>query len=94
VAAYGKRIPCRKCGGRGVVRQGGIYASRHDTEACGACGMAGALEGGRLDPLRLSVLADCLEEAGADAVLVAHLRGPGRHVRGCWAVDAVLGRLR
>jgi hypothetical protein len=41
----------------------------------------------------LPVLADALEEAGcADPQLLGHLRGPGPHVRGCWAVDALLGR--
>lgn len=47
---------------------------------------------GTLDPDRLGILADALEEAGADAELVNHLRGPGPHVRGCWAVDALTGR--
>jgi hypothetical protein len=48
---------------------------------------------GHLDITRLAVLADALEEAGcADADLLAHLRGPGPHVRGCWALDAVLGK--
>jgi hypothetical protein len=38
-------------------------------------------------------LADALEEAGCDqSGLVRHLRGPGPHVPGCWAVDALLGR--
>ncbi len=42
---------------------------------------------------RLPVLADALEDAGCDSEpLLAHLRGPGPHVRGCWAVDAVLGK--
>jgi hypothetical protein len=42
---------------------------------------------------RLPILADALEDAGCDAVeLLAHLRGPGPHVRGCWAVDLVLGK--
>jgi hypothetical protein len=51
------------------------------------------LPSGHLDPARLSVLADALEEAGcADADLLAHLRGPGPHVRGCWAVDLLLGQ--
>jgi hypothetical protein len=41
----------------------------------------------------LPILADTLEEAGAaNQVLLDHLRGPGPHVRGCWAVDAVLGK--
>src|SRR5262249_13662394 len=34
----------------------------------------------------LPVLADALEDAGcASADILAHLRGPGPHVRGCWA---------
>jgi hypothetical protein len=41
----------------------------------------------------LPVLGAALDEAGcADAVLLAHCRGPGPHVRGCWAVDLVLGK--
>ncbi len=48
---------------------------------------------GTLDHARLAVLADALEEAGcADADLIGHLRGPGPHVRGCWALDLVLGK--
>lgn len=40
----------------------------------------------------LPVLADVLEEAGCtSADLLAHCRGPGEHVRGCWAVDLILG---
>jgi hypothetical protein len=39
---------------------------------------------------RLPILADALEEAGCtDERLLEHLRGPGPHVRGCWAVDLV-----
>jgi hypothetical protein len=45
-----------------------------------------------LDPTRLLVLADALEEGGcSDGELLGHLRGPGEHARGCWALDAVLG---
>jgi hypothetical protein len=41
----------------------------------------------------LPVLADALEEAGCpDADLLGHLRGPGPHVRGCWALDLLLGQ--
>lgn len=49
------------------------------------------LPGGELDPARLAVLADALEEAGAHGGLVAHLRSPGPHVRGCHVVDLCLG---
>ena len=47
---------------------------------------------GNLDPDRLAVLADALEEVGADDSLLVHLRGPGPHVRGDWAVDLLLGK--
>jgi hypothetical protein len=50
------------------------------------------LPSGLLQPARLAVLADALEEAGcADAELPGHLRAPGPHVRGCRAVDAARG---
>jgi hypothetical protein len=48
---------------------------------------------GTLDPARLSVLADALEDAGCtDAELLGHLRGPGPHIRGCWVLDLLLGK--
>ena len=51
------------------------------------------LPAGRLESSRLAVLADALEDAGGtDAGLLAHLRSPGPHVRGCWAVDLLLSR--
>ena len=51
------------------------------------------LPSGHLSPTRLAVLADALEEAGCrDADLLAHLRAPGPHVRGCWALDLLLGK--
>jgi hypothetical protein len=61
--------------------------------------LAGALDeaqsqtGGHLDRDLLAVLADAVEDAGCtDTELVGHLRGPGPHWRGCWAVDALLGK--
>lgn len=51
------------------------------------------LPSGELDLARLGVLSDALEEAGcSDADLLEHLRSPGPHVRGCWAVDLILGK--
>jgi hypothetical protein len=42
---------------------------------------------------RAPLLADMLEDAGAtDVQLLAHLRGPGPHTRGCFAVDLILGK--
>jgi hypothetical protein len=41
----------------------------------------------------LPILADALEDAGcADAAVLAHCRSGGEHVRGCWAVDLILGK--
>jgi hypothetical protein len=41
----------------------------------------------------LSPLADLLDgKGGVDPALLAHCRAPGRHVRGCWALDRLLGR--
>jgi hypothetical protein len=52
-----------------------------------------ALPRGELDDVRLAVLADALEETGcSEQGILDHLRSPGPHVRGCWAVDLVLAK--
>jgi hypothetical protein len=51
------------------------------------------LPAGQLDPARLAILADALEEADCtDTTILDHLRKSGPHVRGCWALDLVLGK--
>jgi hypothetical protein len=51
----------------------------------------GAYDEGAFD--HLPILADALEDAGcANADLLFHLRSPGPHVRGCWALDLILGK--
>ena len=64
-----------------VVRMANaIYDNRH-------------LSSGHFASDRLAVLADCIEDAGCiDAQLLAHLRGEGPHVRGCWVIDLLLGK--
>jgi hypothetical protein len=48
---------------------------------------------GTLDAGRLGVLADALLDAGCDdEEMVRHLREPGPHVRGCWAVNVIPGK--
>lgn len=48
---------------------------------------------GTLDNARLALLATALETAGCSNVqLLAHLRSPDSHYRGCFALDAVLGK--
>lgn len=53
------------------------------------------LEGGQLDPARLLILSDAMEEAGcpgdAPSPLLEHLRSSGPHWAGCWAIDLILG---
>ena len=51
------------------------------------------LPSGELDPARLAVLADAVEETGCGNLdILNHLRGPGPHVRGCWVLDLLLGK--
>jgi hypothetical protein len=52
------------------------------------------LPAGTLDTDRLAVLADALEEAGCtNADVLNHCRQLGVHVRGCWVVDLLLGKV-
>jgi hypothetical protein len=42
---------------------------------------------------RLPVLADALMDAGCEvSAILDHCRSDGPHVRGCWVVDAILGK--
>ncbi len=51
------------------------------------------LENFSLDPERLGILSDALEEAGCEIEsLLTHLRSPGVHYRGVWSLDVVLGK--
>jgi hypothetical protein len=51
------------------------------------------LSAGTLEHARLAVLADALEDAGCtNSDILYHLRCPGPHVRGCWALDLLLGK--
>ena len=83
------------------------YDRRTKDDDCLACDGTGGVEDGSLDPARFAVLSDALEEAGCDSEeLLRHLRGEeyrpnrsslewrpasGPHVRGCWALRAILG---
>ncbi|HEY7153524.1 MAG TPA: hypothetical protein VH575_06165 [Gemmataceae bacterium] len=53
-----------------------------------------SLPKGTLDNGQLAILADSLEEAGCDnEEVLFHLRQQEvSHYRGCWAVDAILGK--
>lgn len=116
-AAYLERPgrKCPACGGKYRTVQGWTTApdSQGFWTKCKACGGKGRVEDGSLDPVRLMVLADCLEEAGCPPAvecpccqnrskkhaggvpnpLLTHLRSPGPHYRGCWALDLTLGKV-
>jgi hypothetical protein len=53
---------------------------------------ARSLPSGYLDPVGCGILADALEQRGAPADFLEHLRAPAPHVRGCHVVDWVLRR--
>jgi hypothetical protein len=55
-----------------------------------ACYKERRMPAGELDPVRLGVLADALEEVGSSGDLVDHLREPGPHVRGCFVIDHLI----
>jgi hypothetical protein len=41
----------------------------------------------------MPILADALQDAGCENTdVLRHCRGPGSHVKGCWIVDALLGK--
>jgi hypothetical protein len=51
------------------------------------------LPAGTLEPARVGVLADALEDVGCtNEAILSHCRGPGPHVRGCWVIDLLLGK--
>jgi hypothetical protein len=97
ISAYEDRKchPCGRCKGP-LMFQEGKYCGRNDAgdlESCPACNGTGHTSDGLLDPVRLSILADALEDAGCEnADVLGHLRSPGPHVRGCWPLDLILGK--
>jgi hypothetical protein len=57
-----------------------------------AVGLARTMYDSR-DFAAMPILADAIEEAGCESPdVLAHCRGGGPHVRGCWVVDLVLGK--
>jgi hypothetical protein len=94
-AAYEDRPgrKCGRCGGSGKLWKQSKYSQYYyPTGDCPDCHDTGRIDDGSLDPLTLCALADALEEAGcSDEALPSHLRSAGPHVRGCWALDLILG---
>ena len=52
------------------------------------------LPSGTFHPARMNILADALLDAGCDnEEIIQHCRSDTTHVRGCWVVDLLLGKL-
>lgn len=80
-AAWGE---CQACNGRGGTS---LDPWKDECPVCHGTG------DGPPDWSVLGPLADALEEAGCDSEeLLAHLRSPGPHCRGCWALALILGK--
>lgn len=92
-AAYEERGgACGQCAGKGRSWSSGpgLPLAEYFCISCGGTGRGGS---GHLHADRLAVLADALEDSGADSEeLLSHLRSPGPHVRGCFALDLLLGK--
>jgi hypothetical protein len=96
-AAYEGRAgsKCGECGGDGHTHPNRnlLTGDLVFTDwVCKACNGTGRIDDGALDPFRLALVADAIEEAGAGEEFTGHLHSPGPHVRGCAVLDAVLGK--
>lgn len=89
---YPIRALCARCGGQGVLWNRPAPDAWNCT-VCVPCKGIGVLTHRTLDGEQMSVLADAMEEAGCDTHdVMGHLRDPGPHYCGCWALDYVLGK--
>jgi hypothetical protein len=86
------RLPCRRCGGSGQGMP--QWAEGREVQRLAQSAYAERLDDrGVLDPARLGVLSDAVEEAGCNTTaILEHLRSPGPHYRGMWSLDLVLGK--
>lgn len=83
---FGNPFRTPSLGPAGIARAGSTVAA-----LARAAYQERVLPHGALDNIRLGVLADALEEEGCeDTEILKHLRGRGRHVRGCWVIDLIL----
>lgn len=96
-AAYDERAwrECAKCRNNPGMAVGMFASTNHPGfgDPCGYCQGTGRINDGTLDPVRLAILADALEEASCNnREILDHLRNNAVHVRGCWVLDLVLGK--
>ena len=81
--------PCEWCGGLGRLHRGHEWVRWNDSTVLRIA--TGIYEERAFE--RLPVLADALLDSGCeDEDLIAHCRSAGPHIRGCFAVDSILGK--
>lgn len=63
-----------------------------ETVECPGCYGRGYQPKYPIDGLGVAVCSTCLGTGRVPHPILGHCRGPGPHVRGCWVVDALLGK--
>jgi hypothetical protein len=98
VRQLGRFLPdnCSQCRGSGRVLQPVGWVKSNDgcvLKIAQGIYEERAMPEGTLDTGRLCILHDALLDAGCtEEALLSHCRAPGPHVRGCWAIDLILGK--
>jgi hypothetical protein len=93
---------CSRCGGTGTIGDGTLdpltllaLADALEESGCPSEGPCQTCDGKQYVPSEargVRLCPDCKGERVAPHPLLAHLRSAGPHVKGCWAVDIILGK--
>ncbi len=78
---------CECCHGSGVLRLAAVADAMEEAGCYRRCSQ----KFHDVSPVKRVVCRECDDRLWVTHPLVAHLRSPGPHVRGCWALRAILG---
>jgi len=102
LAWNGAQQPCERCSGKGIYDV--AIGWEDGSEPCSACAGRGHTTVGTVRRMAesiyanrtwadLPILRDALLEAGcANEIILRHCCEATQHARGCWAIDAILGK--